>query len=67
MYKRQAAITGAYVALADAIADARTRGLIAATAQPLTGSVAAVSVGVIGGRPVLDLDYPCLLYTSRCV
>ncbi|HMT31426.1 MAG TPA: ribonuclease PH [Dermatophilaceae bacterium] len=55
---RTAAITGAYVALADAIADARTRGLIAATAQPLTGSVAAVSVGVIGGRPVLDLDYP---------
>jgi ribonuclease PH len=29
-----------------------------ADAQPLTGSVAAVSVGVVDGRPVLDLDYP---------
>ncbi len=55
---RTAAITGAYVALADAIEYARTKGLIAAGAQPLTGSVAAVSVGIVGGRPVLDLDYP---------
>jgi len=55
---RTAAITGAFVALADAIADAQTRGLIAPTARPLTGSVAAVSVGVVQGRPVLDLDYP---------
>ena len=55
---RTAAITGAYVALADAIADARARGLISATAQPLTGSIAAVSVGVVAGEPVLDLDYP---------
>jgi ribonuclease PH len=54
---RTAAITGAYVALADAIANARARGLIAAGAQPLTGSVAAVSVGVVDGVPVLDLDY----------
>ncbi|MCU1538519.1 MAG: RNAse [Humibacillus sp.] len=55
---RTAAITGAYVALADAVEDARSRGLIARTAKPLTGSIAAVSVGVVGGRPVLDLDYP---------
>ena len=55
---RTAAITGAYVALADAIADARTRGLIAAKAEPLTGSIAAVSVGVVDGRAVCDLDYP---------
>ena len=55
---RTAAITGAYVALADAIDDARARGLIAASATPLTGSIAAVSVGVVGGRAVCDLDYP---------
>lgn len=55
---RTAAITGAYVALADAIAHARSAGLVAAGAAPLTGSVAAVSVGVVDGRPVLDLDYP---------
>ncbi len=55
---RTAAITGAYVALVDAIEDARSRRLIAASAQPLTGSVAAVSVGVVQGRAVLDLDYP---------
>ena len=55
---RTAAITGAYVALADAIDDARSRGLIATGARPLTGSIAAVSVGVVGGTPVLDLDYP---------
>lgn len=55
---RTAAITGAYVALADAIDDARARGLISAGATPLTGSLAAVSVGVVGGRAVCDLDYP---------
>ncbi|MGB2934326.1 MAG: ribonuclease PH [Nostocoides sp.] len=55
---RTAAITGAYVALVDALADARERGLIAAAAAPLTGSIAAVSVGVVDGVPVLDLDYP---------
>ena len=54
---RTASITGAYVALADAIEDARAKGLIAEDAQPLTGSVAAVSVGIVGGRPVVDLDY----------
>ena len=55
---RTAAITGAYVALVDAVEDARKRGLLSARAQPLTGSVAAVSVGVVKGQPVLDLDYP---------
>ncbi len=54
---RTAAITGAYVALADAIADARAKGLIGRNAEPLTGSVAAVSVGIVGGEAVLDLDY----------
>lgn len=55
---RTAAITGAYVALADAITTGREQGAIARTAQPLRGSVAAVSVGVVQGQPVLDLDYP---------
>lgn len=55
---RTAAITGAYVALADAIEDARARGLLPKQAAPLTGSVAAVSVGVVEGHAVLDLDYP---------
>ncbi len=55
---RTAAITGAYVALVDAIEDARARGLIGGQARPLTGSVAAVSVGVVKGQAVLDLDYP---------
>ncbi len=55
---RTAAITGAYVALADAIETGRRLGAVSATAQPLTGSVSAVSVGVVGGVPVLDLDYP---------
>ncbi|GAA8852804.1 ribonuclease PH [Helicobacter pylori] len=55
---RTAAITGAYVALVDAVEDARRRGLIPAGATPLTGSLAAVSVGVVDGRAVCDLDYP---------
>ena len=55
---RTAAITGAYVALVDAIADAKVQGLVPEKAQPLTGSIAAVSVGVVDGRPVCDLDYP---------
>ena len=54
---RTAAITGAYVALADAIGWARTKGIVKASRQPLTGTVAAVSVGVVDGRPVLDLPY----------
>ncbi len=54
---RTAAITGAYVALADAITWARGHGLIKPGAQPLRDSVAAVSVGIVDGRPVLDLCY----------
>jgi ribonuclease PH len=54
---RTAAITGAYVALVDAVEQARRRGLVKAAARPLSGSVAAVSVGVVSGRPVLDLCY----------
>jgi ribonuclease PH len=54
---RTAAITGAYVALADAVAWARGRKLVSASARPLTGSVSAVSVGVVDGRPLLDLCY----------
>ncbi|HEX8496891.1 MAG TPA: ribonuclease PH [Actinomycetales bacterium] len=54
---RTAAITGAYVALVDAVEHARGAGLIKQGAKPVSGSVAAVSVGIVGGRPVLDLDY----------
>ncbi len=52
---RTASITGAYVALADAIASLQARGVI--SGQPLQKMVAAVSVGVFKGQPVLDLDY----------
>jgi len=54
---RTAAITGAYVALADAISWAKTQGHIAQKSNPLLQSVAAVSVGVIAGIPTLDLCY----------
>jgi ribonuclease PH len=53
---RTAAITGAYVALADAVDWLRTKGALA-NAEPLVNSVAAVSVGVIDGEPRLDLMY----------
>jgi ribonuclease PH len=52
---RTAAITGAYVALADAVASLRDRGAL--KGEPLLGSVAAVSVGVVDGEPRLDLPY----------
>lgn len=52
---RTAAVTGAYVALAQAIAYARRKRLI--TADPIIGPVAAVSVGIVDGKPRLDLDY----------
>ncbi|CAB4540046.1 MAG: ribonuclease PH [Actinobacteria bacterium] len=54
---RTAAITGAYVALADAISWAKSKGHILESAKPLTSSVAAVSVGIINGEPILDLCY----------
>lgn len=53
---RTAAITGAYVALADAVAWLRDKGALARP-DPLVNSVAAVSVGVIDGEPRLDLMY----------
>ena len=53
---RTAAITGAYVALVDAVNLLMKRGEI--KRNPLFGAVAAVSVGVYKGQPVLDLDYP---------
>jgi ribonuclease PH len=52
---RCAAITGGYVALAVALARVREEGRL--DADPLTGSIAAISAGVVGGTPVLDLDY----------
>ncbi|MEY4988766.1 MAG: ribonuclease [Actinomycetota bacterium] len=54
---RTAAITGAYIALADAINWAREQKIISAKAQPLRDSVAAVSVGIIDSEPFLDLAY----------
>lgn len=54
---RTAAITGAYVALADAISWGREQGFIGKKATPLLDSVAAVSVGIIDGTPMLDLAY----------
>jgi ribonuclease PH len=52
---RTASITGAYVALADAMAALVRRRAVAAS--PLHGQVAAVSVGIVRGEPVVDLDY----------
>ncbi len=52
---RTAAITGAFVALCDAITVLKKRGDI--TKNPILGAVAAVSVGIYQGNPVLDLDY----------
>jgi ribonuclease PH len=52
---RCASITGSMVALADAIKWLRDKGAIAQ--DPLRDFVAAVSVGIVGGVPVLDLDY----------
>jgi ribonuclease PH len=52
---RTAAITGAYVALCDAVAWLRQRGDLAR--DPVLGAIAAVSVGIYRGVPVLDLDY----------
>src|SRR5690242_20610731 len=52
---RTAAITGAYVALADAVATLREKGALAG--DPLVHSVAAVSVGIVDGVPRLDLPY----------
>ena len=52
---RTAAITGAYVAAADAVAKLLASGALAQT--PITGPVAAISVGIVQGTPLLDLEY----------
>lgn len=54
---RTAAITGAYVALADALEWGREKKFLGQKAQPLIDSVAAISVGIVAGRPMLDLAY----------
>ncbi|MBV7363546.1 ribonuclease PH [Actinomycetaceae bacterium TAE3-ERU4] len=54
---RTAAITGAYVALAEAITYGKEHGWIKKEAKVLTDSVSAISVGIIDGRPCLDLPY----------
>lgn len=54
---RTASVTGAYVALADAVAWGIAQGAVDARKVVLRDSVSAVSVGVVGGRPVLDLPY----------
>jgi ribonuclease PH len=53
---RCASITGGYVALALAVRRLKEEGKL--TADPLTGSIAAVSCGIVEGTPLLDLDYP---------
>lgn len=53
---RTASITGAFVALSQAITSARSEGRI--SQNPILGPVAAVSVGVVDGKAYLDLDYP---------
>ncbi len=52
---RTASITGAWVALHDCIAWMKARGMV--SRPVLTDHIAAISVGIHGGRPVLDLDY----------
>jgi len=53
---RTASITGAWVALADAIHVLKTQGGV--TGEPLKRAIASISVGIYQGFPVLDLDYP---------
>ncbi len=52
---RTASITGAWVALAQAVAHAKAEGML--TKNPLLGPVSAVSVGIVDGKAHLDLDY----------
>jgi ribonuclease PH len=52
---RTAAITGAWIALHEALAEAVEKGQM--TSMPVIDEVAAVSVGIVGGTPMLDLDY----------
>ncbi|MDG2496578.1 MAG: ribonuclease PH [Aquiluna sp.] len=54
---RTAAITGAFVALADAVNWGKANGHIPKSAKPILDSVSAVSVGIVGGEPMTDLAY----------
>ncbi|MFN0161872.1 MAG: ribonuclease PH, partial [Burkholderiales bacterium] len=54
---RTAGITGAWIALREAIDRLKAAGTLAPDANPLSDHVAAVSVGIYRGSPVLDLDY----------
>ncbi len=54
---RTASITGAYVALADAITWAKKQKILSAKSNPIIDSVSAISVGIIDGTPMLDLPY----------
>jgi ribonuclease PH len=54
---RTAAITGAYVALVDAIEWGRAKGFIGKNSKALHDSIAAISVGIVDGEPLLDLMY----------
>jgi len=61
---RTASVTGAYIAVVDAISWMRQRGLLAhGAATPVRDSVAAISVGIVDGEVLLDLDYS---EDSRC-
>jgi ribonuclease PH len=53
---RTASITGSFVALQDAVSSLMQKGLV--KENPLKDAVAAISVGIYQGTPVLDLDYP---------
>lgn len=53
---RCASITGAWIAVADAIEGLLSQGIL--NRSPLKDSVAAISVGMVNGQPTLDLDYP---------
>lgn len=53
---RTSAITGSFVALSQALAHARRKGLV--SKNPIRGPIAAVSVGIVQGQAYLDLDYP---------
>jgi ribonuclease PH len=54
---RTAAITGAYVALVDAIEWGREHGFIGKNSKALHDSISAISVGIVDGEPLLDLMY----------
>jgi ribonuclease PH len=54
---RTAAITGAYIALVDAIEWGKEKSFISSKKQPISDSIAAVSVGIVDAVPFLDLAY----------